>query len=84
MNIYYSPNHTKENSINYIPIDGHYINGFIAGDGCLILRLGMSFVIMRLSITQHKNNRSLMDSIAKYFKSPWNVYSGRPNDIQII
>jgi hypothetical protein len=39
---------------------------------------------MRLSITQHKNNRSLMDSIAKYFKSPSNVYSGRPNDIQII
>jgi hypothetical protein len=32
-NIYYSPNHTKENNIDYIPIDAHYINGFITGDG---------------------------------------------------
>jgi hypothetical protein len=80
----YSPDHTKENSINYIPMEGHYINGFIAGDGCLILNLGKNFGIMRLCITQHKNNRLLMDSIAIYFKSPSKVYFGRPNDVQII
>lgn len=81
--VYYSPNHTKENNIDYIPIDGHYINGFIAGDGCLILSLGKYFSYMYLSISQHKNNRLLMESIAKYFKSPSKVYLGRPNDIQI-
>lgn len=84
VDVYYSPNHTKENSTNYIPIDGHYINGFIAGDGSLILDLGKQFGIMRLCITQHRNNRLLMESIANYFESPSNVYLGRPNDIQII
>jgi LAGLIDADG endonuclease len=79
----YSPTHTKENSYNYIPITGHYINGFIAGDGCLILHLGKNFGIMRLCITQHRNNRLLMDSIANFFKSPSNVYLGRPNNVQI-
>lgn len=83
-NVNYSPNHTKENSINYIPVDGHYINGFIAGDGCLILYLGKHFCTMCLSITQHKNNKLLMESIANYFKSPSKVYLGRPNDIQIL
>lgn len=83
-NDYYSPNHTKENCINYMPIDGHYINGFIEGDGSLILQLGKVFGIMRLCITQHINNRALMDSIAKYFKSSSNVYLGRPYDVQII
>lgn len=80
---YYSPNHTKENNINYIPIDGHYINGFIAGDGCLTLSLGKIFGTMHLCISQHKNNILLMKSIAKYFKSPSRVYSGRSKDIQI-
>jgi hypothetical protein len=82
-NIYYSPNHTKENNIDYIPIDAHYINGFITGDGCLVLHMGKNFGSMYLSISQHKNNRLLMESIAKYFKSPSKVYFGRPNDIQI-
>jgi hypothetical protein len=84
VNVYYSPNHTKVNNTNYIPIDGHYINGFIAGDGSLILHLGKQFGIMRLCITQHKNNRLLMESIANYFESPSNVYLGHSNDIQII
>ena len=64
----YSPNHTQENHIGYIPINGHYINGFIAGDGCLILHLGKSFGTMHLCISQHKNNRLLMESIVRYFK----------------
>lgn len=81
--VYYSPNHTKENNIDYIPIDGHYINGFIAGDGSLILSMGKNFGSMYLSIGQHKNNRLLMESIAKYFKSPSKVYLGHPKYIQI-
>ena len=83
IDVYYSPNHTIENNIDYIPIDGHYINGFIAGDGCFILSMGKTFGTMYLSISQHKNNRLLMESIAKYFKSPSKVYLGRLNDIQI-
>lgn len=82
-NVYYSPNHTKENNIDYIPLNGHYINGFIAGDGCLALHLGKSFGTMHLCISQHKNNRLLMESIAKYFESPSKIYFGRPNDLQI-
>jgi hypothetical protein len=81
--VYYSPNHTIVNNINYIPINGHYINGFIAGDGCFILGMGKIFGVMYLSISQHRNNRLLMESIAKYFKSPTKVYTGRPNGIQI-
>jgi hypothetical protein len=80
----YNPDHTKENNINYIPLDGHYVNGFIAGDGSLILQLGKTFGIMHLSISQHINNRLLMESIAKYFKSSSKIYLGRPKDIQII
>lgn len=64
---YYSPSHTKENSFNYAPITGHYINGFIGGDGCLNLNLGKLFGTMYLSISQHKNNRLLMESIATHF-----------------
>lgn len=79
----YSPNHTKENNINYIPINGHYVNGFIAGDGCLTLDMGKHFGYMHLSISQHKNNRLLMESIANYFKSPLKVYPGRSEDLQI-
>lgn len=79
----YTPNHTKKSNINYIPINGHYINGFIAGDGCLYLAMGKHFGSMGLSISQHKNNRLLMESIANYFKSPLKLYSGRPEDLQI-
>lgn len=79
----YSPNHTKESNINYVPINGHYINGFIAGDGCLTLDKGKHFGSMHLSISQHKNNRLLMESIANYFKSPLKVYSGRSEDLQM-
>lgn len=66
---YYSPDHTKEGNINYIPINGHYINGFIAGDGCLGLDMDKHFGYMHLSISQHKNNRLLLESIVNYFKS---------------
>lgn len=83
-NVDYSPDHTKENNIKYIPINGHYINGFIAGDGCLSVGITKNFGAMTLSISQHKNNRLLIENIAKYFKSPSKVYLGRPKDIQIV
>lgn len=62
--VYYSLNQTKENNTDYMPLNGHYINGFIAGDGCLVLHLGR--LTMHLSISQH-NNRLLMESIANSF-----------------
>jgi hypothetical protein len=79
----YSPDHTKENNINFIPLDDDYVNGFIAGDGCLFLNMGKTFGTMHLCISQHINNKLLMKSIAKYFKSLSKVYLGRPKDIQI-
>src|SRR3984893_2933839 len=76
----YSPIHTKENSSNYIPITGNYINGFIAGDGCLSINLkGKRFGLMYLSIGQHINNRLLLESIVKYFNNSAKVYSNNPN-----
>lgn len=80
---YYSPYHTQKGSINYIPINGHYINGFIAGDGCLSLHTGKHFGSMHLQISQHKNNKLLMVSIADYFASPSKVYLQGSNYLQI-
>lgn len=80
---YYSPKHTIYNNIEYIPINGHYISGFIVGDGCLSLHTGKIFGTMHLYITQHINNKILMENIATYFKSTFKVYSGHINDIQI-
>lgn len=71
----YSPNHATINNPEYIPIDGHYINGFIAGDGCLALNTkDVNFARMSLQISQHKNNRLLLLSIVNYFKSPNKIY----------
>jgi hypothetical protein len=35
--------HTIKDSPYYIPIDGNFINGFIAGDGSLYLRTKANF-----------------------------------------
>jgi len=90
MNLYrkflveYSPNHTLEKSSDYIPIDGNYINGFIAGDGCLAFNTkDKNFARMSLQITQHKHNKLLLLSIAKYFKSPSKVYYHETNSLQL-
>lgn len=37
------PSHTIKDSPDYIPINGHFINGFIAGDGSLNLRTKVKF-----------------------------------------
>jgi len=82
--IEYSPNHTIENNYEYIPIDGNYINGFIAGDGCLALNIkDVNFARMSLQISQHKNNRPLLLSIAKFFKYPNKIYYHGINSLQI-
>ena len=80
---YCNPNYIKENNLDYIPINGHYVNGFIAGDGCLTMETGKNFGCMRLSISQHINNKLLMESIAKYFKSPSKVYPRRSKGLEI-
>lgn len=81
---YYSPNHTKKDNKYYIPLNGHYINGFVTGDGCLSINLkGTRFGLMYLSIGQHINNKLLLESIAKYFKDSSKVYSNGINMLQL-
>ena len=80
----YAPIHTIEGNPDYIPISGHYINGFIAGDGCLSLSINKNnFARMSLQISQHKNNRLLLYSISNYFKSPNKVYYHGTDSLQI-
>ena len=80
----YCPVHTIENNSLYIPINGHYINGFIAGDGCLALNTkDKGFARMSLQVSQHKDNKILLCSIANYFKSPTKIYYHEINSVQI-
>ena len=80
----YSPMHTNADNTNYIPINGHYINGFIAGDGCLSFNIkDKNFGRMSLQISQHNDNILLINSIASYFKSPSKVYYHDINSIQL-
>lgn len=80
----YSPDHAVVENTKYIPINGHYINGFIAGDGCLALNTkDVGFGRMSLQISQHKNNKLLLLSIANYFKSPNKVYYHDTDSIQL-
>ena len=81
---YYSPSHTILNNPNFIAISGNYINGFIAGDGCLALNLSdKNFCRMSLQISQHINNKLLLLDIANYFKSPSKVYKHDINSLQV-
>lgn len=80
----YSPNHTIKGSPEYIPIYGDYINGFIAGDGCLALNLkDVNFGRMSLQISQHKHNKLLLFSIAEYFNSTYKIYYHDINSLQL-
>ncbi len=81
---YIQPAHLIEGNKAYIPINGHYINGFLAGDGSIGLSLtSTKFCSMNLSFSQHVLNRPLMESIANYFQSPTKIYPHGPNSIQI-
>jgi hypothetical protein len=80
----YVPLHAIEGNSEYLPISGDYINGFIAGDGCLSLSISpTNFGKMSLQISQHKNNKALLYSIASYFKSPNNIYYHDTDSLQI-
>ena len=69
------PVHTIKANLEFIPIDGNYINGFIAGDGCLFLRTKSNFGSMGLQISQHVVNSPLMKEILEFFTLGLNVYS---------
>lgn len=69
------PAHTIKDNLNYIPLDGNYVNGFIAGDGCLFLRTKSNFGTMGIQISQHVINSPLMKEIIDFFKLDLNVYS---------
>jgi hypothetical protein len=69
------PVHTIKDNLDYIPLDGNYINGFIAGDGCLFLKTKSNFGTMGIQISQHVNNSALMKEILDFFKLDSKVYS---------
>jgi hypothetical protein len=69
------PIHVIKGNSEFIPLDGNYINGFIAGDGCLYLRTKSNFGSMGIQISQHINNSSLLREILDYFQSGLNVFS---------
>lgn len=80
----YSPNHILEKSSEYIPINGNYINCFIAGDGCLAFNTkDKNFARMYLQISQHKHNKLLLLFIDNYFKSPSKIYYHDTNSLQL-
>lgn len=72
------------NDTLYLSLNGDYINGFIAGDGCINLVVsGKSFGSARLSISQHKNNYSLMKAFSNYFNLPNQPYKHGKESIQV-
>ena len=77
------PSHTIKDSPNYIPINGHFINGFIAGDGSLYLRTKVNFGSMGIQISQHVNNKPLMREIADYFNTNIKINAHGKDAIQI-
>ena len=77
------PVHTIKENLEFIPLDGNYINGFIAGDGCLFLKTKSNFGVMGIQISQHANNSHLMKEIVKFFNIDLNVYSHSKKSIQI-
>lgn len=70
----YLPCHCNKDSPKYIPINGNYISGFIAGYGSIsISQYSLTFDTSQfcriyLSLTQHKNNFILINEIKDYFK----------------
>lgn len=62
--------------IKILPLNGHYINGFLAGDGSLILLTNLNnmetFGKIIVSFTQHLENYILMASVLRYFSPKLN------------
>nr|YP_010121880.1 LAGLIDADG endonuclease [Monilinia fructicola]QRF72256.1 LAGLIDADG endonuclease [Monilinia fructicola] len=69
------PVHVIKGNLEHIPLDGNYINGFIAGDGCLYLRTKSNFGSMGIQISQHVNNSCLIREILYYFQPNLNVFT---------
>lgn len=69
------PVHTKKDSLEFIPLNGNYINGFIAGDGCLFLKTKSNFGSMGIQISQHTININILKEIVDFFKLDLNVYN---------
>lgn len=79
----FPPIHTIRGNSRYIPLSGNYINGFIAGDGCLYLRTKSNFGSMGIQISQHTNNSNLLREIMDYFNSNLKVSVHGKESIQI-
>jgi hypothetical protein len=56
----------------------------IAGDGCLALNTkDAGFARMSLQVSQHKDNKFLLFSIANYFKSSNKIYNHATHSVQL-
>lgn len=77
------PVHTEKGNPEYIMINGHYINGFIAGDGSLYLRTKSNFGSMGVQISQHINNSHLMREIADFFNPALKISVHGKDSVQI-
>lgn len=69
------PVHTMKDSLEFIPMNGNYINGFIAGDGCLFLKTKSNFGSMGIQISQHTINISILREMLDFFKLDSKVYN---------
>jgi len=86
----YLPLHCNKNNIEYLPINGNYISGFIGGDGAIgiypnsLTFNSKTFCSIYLSITQHKKDIFLMNEIKDFFnlENKLKVYSN--NTVQLL
>lgn len=79
----FPPLHTIKSNPEFIPVCGHYISGFIAGDGALYLRTKSNFGSMGIQISQHITNTPLMREIADFFKPDIAVSPHGKESVQI-
>lgn len=83
------PLHCNKANDSYIPINGNYISGLIAGDGSIgiypssLTFNNKSFCSIYLAITQHKKDINLMNEI-KYFFNVNNKIKIQSNNTQIL
>ena len=77
------PIHTIKSNPEYRSLNGDYVNGFIAGDGCLYLRTKSNFGSMGIQISQHINNSYLLKEIIDYFNPALKIHVHGKDSIQI-
>lgn len=84
------PDHCNKNSSLFIPINGNYISGFIAGDGSLgIIPFSLAFNSLDFcqpyfSITQHKDNIVLINEIKDFFNPDLDIKINTNNSVQLL